>query len=103
MSGERAKRFPLALEDLKREPRKPEGRVAERQAAGDAARQRLTAAAVPAAASPIVPERRAPHGGVFAAKPARAKQHAPAAPGAAKRAPQGARSRGTGAPRRTSR
>lgn len=27
MSGERAKRFPLALEDLKREPRKPEGRV----------------------------------------------------------------------------
>lgn len=24
MSGERAKRFPLALEDLKREPRKPE-------------------------------------------------------------------------------
>ncbi|MFW2402020.1 protein-L-isoaspartate O-methyltransferase, partial [Burkholderia pseudomallei] len=45
MSGERAKRFPLALEDLKREPRKPEGRVAERQAAGDAARQRLTAAA----------------------------------------------------------
>ncbi|MFY0590264.1 protein-L-isoaspartate O-methyltransferase, partial [Burkholderia pseudomallei] len=53
MSGERAKRFPLALEDLKREPRKPEGRVAERQAAGDAARQRLTAAAAaPAAASP---------------------------------------------------
>lgn len=95
MSGERAKRFPLALEDLKREPRKPEGRVAERQAAGDAARQRLTAAAAaPAAASPIVPERRAPHGGVFAAKPARAKQHAPAAPGAAKRAPQGGAKQG---------
>ncbi|TGB28904.1 protein-L-isoaspartate O-methyltransferase, partial [Burkholderia thailandensis] len=51
MSGERAKRFPLALEDLKREPRKPEGRAAERQAAGDAARQRLIAAAAAAPAA----------------------------------------------------
>ncbi|WP_175911908.1 MULTISPECIES: protein-L-isoaspartate(D-aspartate) O-methyltransferase [Burkholderia] len=34
MSGERAKRFPLALEDLKRAPRKSEGRAGERHAAG---------------------------------------------------------------------
>lgn len=34
MSGERAKRFPLALEDLKRAPRKSEGRTGERHAAG---------------------------------------------------------------------
>ncbi|MXN75470.1 protein-L-isoaspartate(D-aspartate) O-methyltransferase [Burkholderia sp. 4701] len=41
MSGERAKRFPLALEDLKRAPRKAEGRAGERVAAGgDGARQR---------------------------------------------------------------
>lgn len=33
MSGERAKRFPLALEDLKRAPRKAEGRAGERHAA----------------------------------------------------------------------
>ncbi|RQZ17873.1 protein-L-isoaspartate(D-aspartate) O-methyltransferase [Burkholderia sp. Bp9031] len=33
MSGERAKRFPLALEDLKRAPRKSEGRSGERHAA----------------------------------------------------------------------
>jgi protein-L-isoaspartate(D-aspartate) O-methyltransferase len=49
MSGERAKRFPLALEDLKREPRKPEGLAGERQAAGDAARQRLGSATARAA------------------------------------------------------
>lgn len=36
MSGERAKRFPLALEDLKRAPRKSEGRAGERHAAGAA-------------------------------------------------------------------
>ncbi|MGU7780619.1 protein-L-isoaspartate(D-aspartate) O-methyltransferase [Burkholderia sp. PU8-34] len=40
MSGQRAKRFPLALEDLKRAPRKTEGRAGERHAAGDSARQR---------------------------------------------------------------
>ncbi|MCR4466255.1 protein-L-isoaspartate(D-aspartate) O-methyltransferase [Burkholderia sp. SCN-KJ] len=33
MSGERAKRFPLALEDLKRAPRKSESRAGERHAA----------------------------------------------------------------------
>ncbi|AGK47421.1 protein-L-isoaspartate O-methyltransferase [Burkholderia thailandensis MSMB121] len=99
MSGERAKRFPLALEDLKREPRKPEGRAAERQAAGDAARQRLTAAAAaaPAAASPIVSGRRAPRAagasgsGGSVSKSVRAKQNAPAMPGVAK----GALSAGT--------
>ncbi|KVC85762.1 protein-L-isoaspartate(D-aspartate) O-methyltransferase [Burkholderia ubonensis] len=45
MSGERAKRFPLALEDLKRAPRKAEGRAGERHAAGDGTRQRLSAGA----------------------------------------------------------
>ncbi|MCX4165168.1 MULTISPECIES: protein-L-isoaspartate(D-aspartate) O-methyltransferase [Paraburkholderia] len=34
MSGERAKRFPLGLEDLVREPRKPEGRSGELRASG---------------------------------------------------------------------
>ncbi|KWI53887.1 protein-L-isoaspartate O-methyltransferase [Burkholderia pseudomultivorans] len=37
MSGERAKRFPLALEDLKRAPRKSEGRAGERGTASKAA------------------------------------------------------------------
>ncbi|AOJ70795.1 MULTISPECIES: protein-L-isoaspartate(D-aspartate) O-methyltransferase [Burkholderia] len=102
MSGERAKRFPLALEDLKREPRKPEGRAAERQAAGDAARQRLAAA--PAATSTLVPDRRAPQraaattggrvattgGRVSAPKSAHAKKSASGLPGVAKGAPSAA-------------
>ncbi|AOJ11878.1 protein-L-isoaspartate(D-aspartate) O-methyltransferase [Burkholderia mayonis] len=98
MSGERAKRFPLALEDLKREPRKPEGRAAERQATGDAARQRLTAAAAaaPAAASALTPDRRtyraagatgAAGVSVPKAKATHAKKHASGAPGGAKGAP----------------
>jgi protein-L-isoaspartate(D-aspartate) O-methyltransferase len=37
MSGERAKRFPLGLEDLVREPRRPEGRPGEMRAAALAA------------------------------------------------------------------
>ncbi len=45
MSRERAKRFPLALEDLKREPRKAEGLAGERHAAGESARQRLSGGA----------------------------------------------------------
>jgi protein-L-isoaspartate(D-aspartate) O-methyltransferase len=69
MSGERAKRFPLALEDLKREPRKADARAGERHAAGEAARQRLAAAATQ--------DTRAPHG---AAKPASPKAGAPSKP-----------------------
>jgi len=45
MSGARAKRFPLALEDLKREPRKAEGLAGDRHAAGESARQRLSSGA----------------------------------------------------------
>lgn len=45
MSGGRAKRFPLALEDLKREPRKAEGLAGERHAAGESARLRLSGGA----------------------------------------------------------
>ena len=88
MSGERAKRFPLALEDLKREPRKAEGRAGERHAAGDAARQRLAAGAPPrtqdnrqprvAAAAPKTPD-------PFAAS--RAAVVKPAAPKAASSMP----------------
>ncbi|WP_233829806.1 protein-L-isoaspartate(D-aspartate) O-methyltransferase [Paraburkholderia sp. ZP32-5] len=37
MTGERAKRFPLGLEDLVREPRRPEGRPGEMRAAAIAA------------------------------------------------------------------
>jgi len=46
MSGERAKRFPLALEDLKRAPRKSEGRAGERHAVAvsKAAEAAITAA-----------------------------------------------------------
>ncbi|KWE78202.1 protein-L-isoaspartate(D-aspartate) O-methyltransferase [Burkholderia territorii] len=47
MSGERAKRFPLALEDLKRAPRKSEGRAGDRHAAGVVAKAVDKSAAVP--------------------------------------------------------
>ena len=43
MSGERAKRFPLGLEDLVREPRRPEGRPGEMRAAALAASAALNA------------------------------------------------------------
>jgi protein-L-isoaspartate(D-aspartate) O-methyltransferase len=43
MSGERAKRFPLGLEDLVREPRRPEGRPGEIRAAALAASAALNA------------------------------------------------------------
>jgi protein-L-isoaspartate(D-aspartate) O-methyltransferase len=43
MSGERAKRFPLGLEDLVREPRRPEGRPGEVRAAALAASAALNA------------------------------------------------------------
>ncbi|MBB5496204.1 protein-L-isoaspartate(D-aspartate) O-methyltransferase [Paraburkholderia sp. MM5384-R2] len=43
MTGERAKRFPLGLEDLVREPRRPEGRPGEMRAAALAASAALNA------------------------------------------------------------
>ncbi len=76
MSGERAKRFPLALEDLKREPRKPEGLAGERQAAGDAARQRLGSATA-RSASQADGRVSKPATGAAASKPAKPGQTAP--------------------------
>jgi protein-L-isoaspartate(D-aspartate) O-methyltransferase len=52
MSGERAKRFPLGLEDLVREPRRPEGRPGEVRAAVIAATAALNARQQPAKHSP---------------------------------------------------
>ncbi|KVN06521.1 protein-L-isoaspartate(D-aspartate) O-methyltransferase [Burkholderia diffusa] len=77
MSGERAKRFPLALEDLKRAPRKSEGRVGERHAAGAVAKAVDKSAAVlkPVAVKTAV-ARTVP--GTTAAKPATAPK--PTAP-----------------------
>ncbi|WP_321809149.1 MULTISPECIES: protein-L-isoaspartate(D-aspartate) O-methyltransferase [unclassified Burkholderia] len=71
MSGERAKRFPLALEDLKRAPRKSEGRAGERHAASavpkavDKPAAVLKPVAVKAGVARTVP-------GAVAAKPASA-------------------------------
>jgi protein-L-isoaspartate(D-aspartate) O-methyltransferase len=48
MSSERAKRFPLGLEDLVREPRRPEGRPGEVRAAALAASAALTPRQQPA-------------------------------------------------------
>ncbi|UVE65347.1 protein-L-isoaspartate(D-aspartate) O-methyltransferase [Burkholderia pyrrocinia] len=72
MSGERAKRFPLALEDLKRAPRKSEGRAGERHAAVAAPKAVDKPAAVlkPVAVKPAAG--RAPLSGSAAAKPATA-------------------------------
>ncbi len=44
MTSERAKRFPLGLEDLVREPRRPEGRPGEVRAANLAAATEARAA-----------------------------------------------------------
>ncbi|KVH03179.1 protein-L-isoaspartate(D-aspartate) O-methyltransferase [Burkholderia sp. AU18528] len=78
MSGERAKRFPLALEDLKRAPRKSEkGRAGERQTAGAVpkAADKPAAALKPVAVKPVAVKPaalRAPQPGIAAAKPATA-------------------------------
>ncbi|KVN31600.1 protein-L-isoaspartate O-methyltransferase [Burkholderia stagnalis] len=65
MSGERAKRFPLALEDLKRAPRKAEGRAGERAQDGRPSRGGANALAKsadkaggprPAAPAPVTPK-----------------------------------------------
>lgn len=52
MTSERAKRFPLGLEDLVREPRRPEGRPGEMRAAALAASAALNARQQPAKKSP---------------------------------------------------
>ncbi|MFL9906935.1 protein-L-isoaspartate(D-aspartate) O-methyltransferase [Paraburkholderia sp. RL17-337-BIB-A] len=52
MTSERAKRFPLGLEDLVREPRRPEGRPGEVRAAALAAAAALNARPQPAKNSP---------------------------------------------------
>ncbi|SMF98043.1 protein-L-isoaspartate(D-aspartate) O-methyltransferase [Burkholderia singularis] len=85
MSGERAKRFPLALEDLKREPRKADMRAAERSAS-DAARQRVATAVIAPAGAPAAAQNwRAGQGGgaspltsASAPKPAPGPKAAPA-------------------------
>ncbi|KAB0632083.1 protein-L-isoaspartate(D-aspartate) O-methyltransferase [Burkholderia latens] len=71
MSGERAKRFPLALEDLKRAPRKSEGRAGERHATTTAPKaiDKSPAVLKPVAVKPGV-TRALP--GTAAAKPASA-------------------------------
>ncbi|VWC24749.1 protein-L-isoaspartate O-methyltransferase [Burkholderia arboris] len=72
MSGERAKRFPLALEDLKRAPRKSEGRAGERHAAVAVSKAADKPAAVlkPVAVKPVAA--RSPLPGPATAKPATA-------------------------------
>ncbi|CAB3963454.1 protein-L-isoaspartate O-methyltransferase [Burkholderia cenocepacia] len=72
MSGERAKRFPLALEDLKRAPRKSDGRAGERHAAVSASKAADKPAAVlkPVAVKPAATRSALP--GSAAAKPATA-------------------------------
>ncbi|KWF97251.1 protein-L-isoaspartate O-methyltransferase [Burkholderia diffusa] len=89
MSGERAKRFPLALEDLKRAPRKSEGRAGERHAAGAVAKAVDKSAAVlkPVAVKTAV-ARTVP--GTTAAKPATAPKPAMPKPAAPSVAPAGA-------------
>ncbi|KVT43129.1 protein-L-isoaspartate(D-aspartate) O-methyltransferase [Burkholderia ubonensis] len=76
MSGERAKRFPLALEDLKRAPRKAEGRAGERHAAGDGTRQRLSAGASARGGAVATPRTSDPPG---ASRPGAAPAPKPAA------------------------
>ncbi|OMG74546.1 protein-L-isoaspartate(D-aspartate) O-methyltransferase [Burkholderia ubonensis] len=76
MSGERAKRFPLALEDLKRAPRKAEGRAGERHAAGDGTRQRLSSGASARGGAAATPRATDPPG---ASGPGKAPAPKPAA------------------------
>ncbi|MBY4693648.1 protein-L-isoaspartate(D-aspartate) O-methyltransferase [Burkholderia latens] len=71
MSGERAKRFPLALEDLKRAPRKSEGRNGERHATTAVPKTIDKSAAVLKQVAAKPGAARVPHG-TAAAKPASA-------------------------------
>ncbi|ASL42410.1 Protein-L-isoaspartate O-methyltransferase [Burkholderia sp. AD24] len=73
MTSERAKRFPLGLEDLVREPRRPEGRPGEMRAAALAASAVLNARPQPAKKSP------AGVGGKAQAKPQAISQAKPQA------------------------
>ncbi|NPT44307.1 protein-L-isoaspartate(D-aspartate) O-methyltransferase [Paraburkholderia sp. 1N] len=75
MTSERAKRFPLGLEDLVREPRRPEGRPGEVRAAVLAASAALNARQQPAKNSPL-----GSAGKVQAKPPARAQTQSQATP-----------------------
>jgi protein-L-isoaspartate(D-aspartate) O-methyltransferase len=75
MTSERAKRFPLGLEDLVREPRRPEGRPGEVRAAVLAASAALNARQQPAKNSPL-----GSAGKVQAKPPARAQTQSQAKP-----------------------
>ena len=72
MTSERAKRFPLGLEDLKREPRRPEGRPGEVRAANLAAATEARAAGARAK----TPARVEAIGNRTAHPPAKAPAHA---------------------------
>ncbi|AOI97870.1 protein-L-isoaspartate(D-aspartate) O-methyltransferase [Burkholderia sp. LA-2-3-30-S1-D2] len=89
MSGERAKRFPLVLEDLKRAPRKSEGRAGERHAAGAVPKavDKSTAVLKPVAVKTGVAR---PVPGTTAAKPATAPKPTALKPAAPSVAPAGA-------------
>ncbi len=75
MTSERAKRFPLGLEDLVREPRRPEGRPGEVRAAVLAASAALNARQQPAKNAPL-----GAAGKVQAKPPARAQTQSQAKP-----------------------
>ncbi|CAE6826205.1 protein-L-isoaspartate(D-aspartate) O-methyltransferase [Paraburkholderia domus] len=75
MTSERAKRFPLGLEDLVREPRRPEGRPGEVRAAVLAASAALNARQQPAKNSPLGSARK-----TQAKPPARAQTQPQATP-----------------------
>jgi protein-L-isoaspartate(D-aspartate) O-methyltransferase len=84
MTSERAKRFPLGLEDLVREPRRPEGRPGDVRAAVLAASAALNARQQPAKNAPL-----GSAGKVQAKPPARAQTQSQAKPQAkAQAAPQ---------------
>ncbi|MFM0246616.1 protein-L-isoaspartate(D-aspartate) O-methyltransferase [Paraburkholderia sediminicola] len=75
MTSERAKRFPLGLEDLVREPRRPEGRPGDVRAAVLAASAALNARQQPAKNAPL-----GSAGKVQAKPPARAQTQSQAKP-----------------------
>lgn len=87
MTNERAKRFPLGLEDLVREPRRPEGRPGEVRAANLAAAADARASAArpktPARVSDSAGARTAPRPTAQASAPGVAKAAKPAAKSAA--------------------
>ncbi|HZZ06380.1 protein-L-isoaspartate(D-aspartate) O-methyltransferase [Paraburkholderia sp.] len=97
MSSERAKRFPLGLEDLVREPRRPEGRPGDVRAAVLAASAALNARQQPAKNAPLgsagktpakspATSQAKPHARVQAKAPMKAPANAQAKPQAKPRA-----------------